>query len=589
MQPIGYSYLRFSSGRQGKGDSIRRQSETTCAGEGPVSWCGRNKVTFDPSLSFKDAGKSAWKGNKQVRLQEFLSLIKSGRILPGSFLLVEKIDRLSRKGAIYGFDKCREILEGGVTIVDLSDDHRYSPSMLQGGLMNGVLELQIKLEQAEQYSRNLSARVAAARERDRARARKGILVTIWMPSWLTWEGEGEARRAVAIPEKVALVERIFREVIAGGFSQLLRRLKAENVPPLTGRGWSRSTLRRVISYRSVLGEYQPTKAGKPEGEVIENYYPRIIDEATYHQAQLSLSNRRLKTGGKGSVGLSGKAVFLFSGLVVDARDGRSTFVVGQKVEKRTPTRTPSRRAIIQSNGDYAVTFPLKVFERAILSQLKEIDPRDLFPPNRSGLDEVGNLERELQAVEARIKDFQGRLDGCEPTQTDYLLKALATNGKRREETAARLQEARMRLANPVAESWGEARTLIDYLDTAEDKEDARQRLRAALRRTISRILVLVVRRGTKQLVRARVEFVGLGEDRVWRDYFWIYQPPRANQGLPARLFAIYAPVRPLEEAFAVQGFDLTTPEGAEYARGCMERMPLEILDKEPHVRNWQTM
>lgn len=53
----GISYIRFSSERQLKGDSVRRQSKLV------TDWLDKNPEFYlDSSLSFKDLGKSAFSG-----------------------------------------------------------------------------------------------------------------------------------------------------------------------------------------------------------------------------------------------------------------------------------------------------------------------------------------------------------------------------------------------------------------------------------------------------------------------------------------------------------------------------------------------
>src|SRR5262245_43206733 len=100
MRPRGYSYIRLSSKKQAKGDGVRRQTEDTISGESPESWCGRNGVVFDTALTFRDLGVSAYKGKNvaQGELRAFLDAIRSGRVRPGDFLLVEKVDRITRQG-----------------------------------------------------------------------------------------------------------------------------------------------------------------------------------------------------------------------------------------------------------------------------------------------------------------------------------------------------------------------------------------------------------------------------------------------------------------------------------------------------------
>jgi DNA invertase Pin-like site-specific DNA recombinase len=225
-------------------------------------------------------GLSAWKGAnaKQGELKLFLEAIKSGEVRPGDFLLVEKIDRISRQGVDLGMDLIKEILRAGVNIVTLSNGRVYTRECLTG-LMKGLLELQIMLEQAKEYSDALSKRVGSAWQRKKEKAREnGTLATAAMPPWLAAVGKGDERRAVVVNEKADVVRRIFDLAIGGhGCTRLVRLLIEEKVPPITRRGrWSRTSVRRIITDRAVLGEHQPMlgrgRDRKPDGAPIEGYY-----------------------------------------------------------------------------------------------------------------------------------------------------------------------------------------------------------------------------------------------------------------------------------------------------------------------------
>jgi DNA invertase Pin-like site-specific DNA recombinase len=88
-----YPYLRFSSTRQGRGDSTRRQSswhEEVAKQEG---W------RLDYSLRLEDKGKSAYHGDHlKADLGRFLASINAGQVKPGSVLLFEEMDRLRAFG-----------------------------------------------------------------------------------------------------------------------------------------------------------------------------------------------------------------------------------------------------------------------------------------------------------------------------------------------------------------------------------------------------------------------------------------------------------------------------------------------------------
>jgi DNA invertase Pin-like site-specific DNA recombinase len=63
-----YSYLRFSTPEQSKGDSFRRQTAMA------QQWCLQNGYELDASLTFHDLGISAYRGNNAEtgKLADFL-------------------------------------------------------------------------------------------------------------------------------------------------------------------------------------------------------------------------------------------------------------------------------------------------------------------------------------------------------------------------------------------------------------------------------------------------------------------------------------------------------------------------------------
>src|SRR3954463_6438548 len=93
--PVAYSYVRFSTPDQAKGDSLRRQTEAAAA------WCERNGVRLDTSLTLPDLGTSAFRGrhhrDDRHALGAFIRLAESGRVPEGSYLIIERLDRLTRE------------------------------------------------------------------------------------------------------------------------------------------------------------------------------------------------------------------------------------------------------------------------------------------------------------------------------------------------------------------------------------------------------------------------------------------------------------------------------------------------------------
>jgi DNA invertase Pin-like site-specific DNA recombinase len=594
---VAYSYVRFSSAKQKDGTSVRRQTTDTIAGESPESWCERQDPTviLDTQRRFTDLGRSAWKPGKQKELEAFLAMVDDGRIRPGSYLLIEKIDRITRQGTDEGIDLLKKILKKNISIVTLANGRIYGPDSFKK-MEGGWVELMLYAQAAEEYSRSLSGRLKAAWEEKRERAARRVLVTATMPPWLRAVGKvkSEDRHAEIIPEKAEIVRDLFRQAIEGvapgringgmGMDLLLKNLKKNDTPSLTGKGWSRATIRRILSDRQTLGEFQPCAGGKPVGPPIPDYFPAVIDPATFHRAQESLSSRKNNHRSRSS-----KVDFLFSGMVRDARDSTSTYYAALRVPNKYARERNIRHHVLRSTGRDAASFPLPIFERVVLREIQEIDPREILPPDTRAQDEITTLERELAEKVARIKQIDTLLDGCEPDQIDSLTRLQAREEKKRAEIRTRLTQARLRQSNPLAESWAETGELLRILETAEDPVQTRQRLRGALRRVISQVYLLVVRRNHTQVAKIQISFKGIGEDREWRDFFVVYVPPKANQSgkVPGRLWRNYSQVHPLESDMGTNGINIRTPEGAEEARRGLERMDLTFLEKEPASRFWE--
>src|SRR6185312_14965577 len=85
----------------------------------------------------------------------------------------------------------------------------------------------------------------------------------------------------------------------------------------------------------------------------------------------------------------------------------------------------------------------------------------------------------------------------------------------------RLAEARQRAASPLAESWGETKSLVDVLDAADDPEDACARLRAAARRIVGSIHCVIVAHGRNKAAAFQLWFNGApGKHRDYLVAYW---------------------------------------------------------------------
>ena len=81
-----YSYIRFSSKKQADGASLERQLT------GTRKYCDQNNLLLNESLTFRDLGVSAYKGdNLEHGLGDLLLACADGLIPRGSAIVVEAL------------------------------------------------------------------------------------------------------------------------------------------------------------------------------------------------------------------------------------------------------------------------------------------------------------------------------------------------------------------------------------------------------------------------------------------------------------------------------------------------------------------
>ena len=117
-----YSYLRFSTTEQIKGDSFRRQTEAS------ERYATENGLQLDTSLRITDLGVSAFDKSNITKgaLGGFLRAVEEGKVPLGSCLLVASLDRLSRAEVLDALQQVMAIINAGIVIITLSDNHKYS-------------------------------------------------------------------------------------------------------------------------------------------------------------------------------------------------------------------------------------------------------------------------------------------------------------------------------------------------------------------------------------------------------------------------------------------------------------------------------
>ncbi len=295
-----YSYTRFSSPEQAKGDSFRRQTSLA------QTYALHRGLNLDDQLTFQDLGVSAFRGANAAtgRLAAFLEAVRSGLVEPGSFLLVESLDRISRQTARTAFNLLGRLVDEGVTVVTLSDGREYTADRLDNdptALLLSILTFLRANEESETKARRLRSVWEAKRATAAARPLTGMC-----PGWL--ELDREAGAFVVLEDRAEVVRRIFRETLAGsGRNIITRRLNEEGVAPF-GRAarWHDTYVAKILESEAVVGVFEPHRVehadGKrvrtPTGEKVPGYFPPVVDAETF-AAVRGLAQAREARRGKG--------------------------------------------------------------------------------------------------------------------------------------------------------------------------------------------------------------------------------------------------------------------------------------------------
>jgi DNA invertase Pin-like site-specific DNA recombinase len=504
---IGFSYVRFSTPEQRKGDSLRRQTEAA------AKWCERNGVRLDMTRTYHDLGKSAFLGEHRKNpdrhaLAAFLKLVEAGKIPKGSYLIIESLDRLTREHVRPGLMLLLGLIEAGVRIVQLSPTEiTYDEKSDEMQLMLAIVEL----SRGHRESRRKSDLSAPAWRKKKESARTGGIVTDRLPAWVTIK----SGKLALIPDRAAAVRLIFQLAKSGyGCPSIASKLNRDGVPAIGKIGkWTKAYIQRIVRDRRAIGEYQPrTGRGRnrrPDGEPVPNYFPPVVTEADYYAVRAGATQRGTLRGRLGS-----QAINLFAGLTRNAREHDSYYMT------TWATHGKRYRVLITNNSQSGIspayTFPYDVFERAVLSMLAEVDPSEITDDKIDN--EIVPLTGELESVQTKIKELEAELlHGDVPS----LARALRSLENRNREIEVLLANAKAQAACSVADGWKECQSLTSILDNASDVDDTRMRLRSAIRRIVSEVWLLVVPRKLTRLAAVQLHFADGGQRR----YLIYYTPP----------------------------------------------------------------
>ncbi|WP_045004657.1 recombinase family protein [Bradyrhizobium sp. LTSP857] len=505
MKPHAYSYLRMSTDLQLKGDSKRRQLEAS------RRFASENGLELAEGAELEDIGVSAFKGAnvRDGSLGRFLKAIESGLVKPGSYLLVESLDRLTRQELNKAQALFLSIIQAGINVVTLADNRMYRAGTNDLG---DLIYSLVVMARAHEESQLKSQRIGAAWKNKRSRAAAGVPMTAWCPGWLKLSEDGS--RYIEIPERAAVVRGIFEDSAGGlGILSIANRLNQANVPTFGSRnGWYASYVAKILANRAVLGESQPhcREDGKriPDGDPNRAFFPAIIGEELFYRAQVAKSERKVSGSGRKGKNFTN----LFSGLARCAYC-KSRMKLENKGSGRKGTTYFICDRAWRRLGCPGKRWRYQDFEASYLAFVEEVDlERVLTESNGTAVnkvaDEISGLKGALAETEKLMERTYEVLTQGGPV--DFVTTKLKEQEARKTELKRRLEAAEKEAQRLTARREQQHRTrdeLKHLVDRVRNGEDAHlYKLRAQVASHLKALTesLLVASIGEAPLVEERV-------------------------------------------------------------------------------------
>ncbi|MBR9896463.1 MAG: recombinase family protein [Gammaproteobacteria bacterium] len=299
--PTAFSYVRFSSKEQIQGDSIRRQLEAT------KSYCESKNLTLSDK-SFKDFGISAYKNVNRPSLEDMMVSIDAGIIKEGDYIILESLDRLSRKGISATQHLITGMVKKGVNIVALNEGLELNSGNSDD--LVTIIRIAVAADLAFQESKKKSERIRAAwQNKNQIAKTENKPRTKMIPSWIKLSDDGQEFELDK--DKVKTINTIFVLFSRGmGRRGIASKFNDENVPHIsthtrTKGTWYPSFIQKIINNEAVVGTFTPTKLTEDGKRIpdlankIEKYYPEAVSETLFNKVQAIIKSNEKKGGRQG--------------------------------------------------------------------------------------------------------------------------------------------------------------------------------------------------------------------------------------------------------------------------------------------------
>ena len=490
---MAFSYIRFSSKKQEHGSSLARQLQAT------RTYCKTNGLLLDERLSFQDLGVSAFRGkNRERGLGEFLAACDAGLIPPGSALVVEALDRISRQRPRAVAGLLSQLLDGYGLEVHLTGIKKVlypdSPTAADEG-MDLLLVVMLAVRASEEQETKAERLKAAFALKRKQVANGEILMETnpgKIPWWITCVAGEKDSKLVVPKEREKVVRQIYKWTADGVTAPVItRRLRDQGVDTYRARTkhWTVDRVRDLIRSRAPEGYLEQTPKSKTRGleYSIPDYYPRVIDAELASKARLAMSANR-KFGRKHEIRGTGERPINFLRKIIrlDGRwcsyhpqpNGKGGLMIGYYT-------TYDKQC-----GKYVGTISAKLLEPTLLAGLSELKPEDMAPEENK----LDPAALEIVRHQSRLAEVKKGLDG--------ILKSIKQAGYRKtltdemiilegeeEDLKKKIDSLSIRVRSVAAAGSGkkELKELKSFLDADLRDNAVRKQIADLLKRLVDRI------------------------------------------------------------------------------------------------------
>lgn len=300
-KPRAYIYIRWSSKIQDNGDSRRRQEL------GVEEFTNRTGV--DITETFRDEGISGFTGQnlKIGALKDLMERVRKGTIRKGDYIICESVDRLTRQDIWQAIEMLGNIMRAGVRIYTTTDQKLYDD--YEGDTFSNFLYLSMIAQRSHEESSLKRTRLKSVWHEKRKtileKKAQGKLLTSAVPVWLEVRIDENGKQYFHIKEDiVADIKTLLELLKTRGYRASLRVFNERYRKSdfhfrevylskllIDGRLFGNLTLKEI--YQGDDGKRKHRIL-----EVIENYYPKVVDFGVVEETRLAVKSRDFTMSGQ---------------------------------------------------------------------------------------------------------------------------------------------------------------------------------------------------------------------------------------------------------------------------------------------------